>query len=59
MKNATDRAAPAKVVDVPLEVGSLPDNVEQLTIDLKGSESPCALEVSWGKTSLKTTFTGH
>jgi hypothetical protein len=48
-----------KVGDVPLEVTTLPDSVEQLTIDLKAEGAGATLTVSWGKTALKTSFTAH
>ncbi|HWX25598.1 MAG TPA: DUF2911 domain-containing protein [Vicinamibacteria bacterium] len=52
-----DNAKAEKVGDVPLTIVTLPDSVEQLTIDLKAEAPGASLTVSWGKTALKTNFT--
>lgn len=49
-------AQPEKVGDVPLEVVSLPESVEQLTIDAKAEGTSGAFTISWGKTALKASF---
>jgi len=58
VKTAKDGAAPQKVGDVPLQVTTLPESVEELTIDLKDQGAATQLLISWGKTGLQTTLTG-
>jgi hypothetical protein len=52
-----DNARAEKVGDVPLTIATLPESVEQLTIDLKAEGPGASLTISWGKTALKTSFT--
>ena len=48
--------AAEKVGDVPLEVSTLPESVEELTIAGKAEGTSGAFTISWGKTALKTSF---
>jgi hypothetical protein len=59
VRTATGSTTPQKVGDVPLEAGTLGDSVEQLTIDLHSEGAAGSLMISWGKTSLKASFTGR
>ena len=56
--NVLAKADRAKVADVPLAVGTLPQSVEQFTIALKGEKDKGELELHWGTTALKANFTG-
>jgi hypothetical protein len=51
-----DGKADEKVGDVPLSVATLPQSVEQLTIDLKAEAPGASLTISWGTTALKAAF---
>jgi len=55
---ATNDADKKKVAEVPLTPGTLPAEVEQFTIGLGADQDKGELSLSWGKTSLKATFTG-
>ncbi len=48
----------SKLVDVPLSTGSLPESVETFTIELRGEKEKGELELQWGTTSLKASFSG-
>src|SRR5262245_29390287 len=48
----------SKVADVPLVVGKTQANVETFTIDVRGEKEKGEIELQWGETSLKATFTG-
>jgi Protein of unknown function (DUF2911) len=56
--NVLAKADRAKVADVPLTAGSLPQSVEQFTIALTGEKDKGTLELHWGTTALKTAFSG-
>lgn len=56
--NILSKADRSKVADVPLTAGKLDAAVEQFTIDLKGEKEKGELKLSWGTTSLGTSFTG-
>jgi Protein of unknown function (DUF2911) len=43
--------------DVPFVVGKLPESVEMFTIDAHGEKDAGDLELKWGTTSLKASFT--
>ncbi len=45
------------VADVPFVAGKLPDSVETFTIELHGEKDKGDLELKWGTTSLKASFT--
>jgi Protein of unknown function (DUF2911) len=45
------------VADVPFVAGKLPDSVETFTIELHGEKEKGDLELQWGTTSLKASFT--
>ena len=47
----------AKVADVPLASEKLPASIEVFTIELKGEKDQGDLEMKWGTTALKTSFT--
>jgi Protein of unknown function (DUF2911) len=55
---ATNDADKKTVAEVALTPAALPAEVEQFTIDLKGDKDKGELSLSWGKTTLKATFTG-
>jgi hypothetical protein len=55
--NVLRHADRSKVADVPLTGEKLPQSVEEFTIDLSGSGSNGTLKMSWGTTSLATSFT--
>jgi hypothetical protein len=48
----------SNLVDVPLVTGQLPQSVETFTIELRGQKDKGELELQWGTTSLKASFTG-
>jgi hypothetical protein len=50
-----DRAQ--RIADAPLASETLPESVEQFTIDLTGQGSAGELRLRWGKTALKVAFT--
>ena len=56
--NVLGKADRAKVADVPLATGTLPQSVEQFTIALTGDKDKGSLELHWGTTALKASFTG-
>ena len=56
--NVLAKADRAKVADVPLAVGTLPQSVEQFTIALVGEKEKGTLELHWGTIALKAAFTG-
>ncbi len=45
------------VGDVPFVTGKLPESVEMFTIDVHGGKDAGDLELKWGTTSLKASFT--
>jgi Protein of unknown function (DUF2911) len=47
------------VADVPFVVAKLPDSVEMFTIDVHGEKDGGDLELKWGTTSLKASFTAR
>lgn len=55
--NVLAKADRAKVADVPLTSESLPQSVEQFTIELTGAGSKGGLKLSWGTTALGAAFT--
>jgi hypothetical protein len=55
--NVLAKADRAKVADVPLAGGKAAASVEQFTIELKGDGSKGDLQLSWGTTTLKSSFT--
>ena len=57
LRAGKENTPPEKVGDVPLTVATLPQSVEELTIDLKDAAPGAALTISWGTTALKTAFT--
>jgi len=46
-----------KIADAPFTSETLPESVEQFTIDLTGEGSKGELRLRWGKTALKASFT--
>jgi hypothetical protein len=54
--NVLAKADRAKVADVPLAGGKAAASVEQFTIELKGEGSKGDLQLSWGTTTLKSSF---
>jgi hypothetical protein len=56
--NVLGKADRAKVADVPLTTATLPQSVEQFTIALTGDKDKGSLELHWGTTALKASFTG-
>jgi len=48
----------AKVADVPLVTGKLAESVEEFTIVVHAEKDKGDVELQWGTTSLKATFTG-
>jgi hypothetical protein len=56
--NVLATADRAKVADIPLTAGKLAASVEMFTIVLEGEKNAGELELQWGTTSLKTSFTG-
>ncbi len=46
-----------RVADAPLVSETLPESVEQFTIDLVAIGNKCELRMRWGKTALKAAFT--
>ncbi len=57
--NVLAKADRAKVADVPLSSESLPQSVEQFTIELTGSGNKGELKLSWGTTSLHAAFSAR
>ena len=56
--NVLAKADRAKVAEVPLTHGTLPQSVEQFTIALVGEKDKGTLELHWGTTALKAAFSG-
>jgi hypothetical protein len=56
--NVLATADRSKVADIPLTAGKLAASVETFTIVLEGEKNAGELELQWGTTSLKTSFTG-
>jgi hypothetical protein len=56
--NVLATADRAKVADIPLTAGKLAAGAEMFTIVLTGEKNAGELELQWGTTSLKTSFTG-
>ena len=52
------KADRAKVAEIPLTQGTLPQSVEMFTIALKGEKEKGEFEMHWGTTALKAAFTG-
>jgi hypothetical protein len=55
LQNAADKAS---VGSVPLTAHKMGDNVETFTIELAGKGNDGELQLKWGTTALKTTFSG-
>jgi DUF2911 family protein len=55
--NVLAKADRSKVADVPFASESLPQSVEQFTIELTGAGSKGDLKLSWGTTALRAAFT--
>jgi len=55
--NVLATADRAKVAEVPLASGRLPQSVEMFTIALTGEKERGTLELQWGTTALKAAFT--
>ena len=51
-----DRAR--KIAEAPLATETLPESVEQFTIDLSAEGNKGELRLRWGTTALTTTFSG-
>ncbi len=47
------------VAELPLASATLPESVEEFTIDLKGEGDKGELRLRWGTTALTTAFTGR
>ena len=56
--NVLAKADRAKVAEIPLTQGTLPQSVEMFTIALKGEKEKGEFEMHWGTTALKAAFTG-
>ena len=56
VQNASDKAS---VASVPLVAQKLGDSVEAFTIELEGKGSAGDLQLKWGTTALRATFTGR
>jgi hypothetical protein len=48
----------AALGSIPMTVGKLPESVEEFTILLHGEKDKGEIELQWGTTSLKVSFTG-
>ena len=57
--NVLAKADRAKIGDVPLGSESLPQSVEQFTIELSGSGNKGELKLSWGNRALQAAFTAR
>jgi hypothetical protein len=49
----------AVAAEVPLARSELPESVELMTIELSGQADRGEFRLSWGRTSLSTSFTGR
>jgi hypothetical protein len=56
--NVLAKADRAKVAEIPLAQGTLPQSVEMFTVALKGEKEKGEFEMHWGTTALKAAFTG-
>ena len=56
--NVLAKADRAKVAEIPLAQGTLPQSIEMFTIALRGEKEKGEFEMHWGTTALKAAFTG-